>query len=486
MAFTKSPTQDTYSAERIRLSREIAARDGGAINKDEDLLNVIVEPVKNKATGDNRHFILKRAGTETVYTPPSAGVIRGWFFWEDQYKLYYAVGDTVWSYHVVTGVNTAVASVFGATGTSEIGFCLFQFSTGISKVVATDGTTLITMDVANVIGTAAGVPVHLPYPIYLDGYVFVSKINTADIYNSANDDPLTWPGEFITAEMEGDNLIRLAKVNNYLLAFGTNSIEYFWDAGNATGSPLQRNDTPIKYNTYLAGHAQFGNVIYYVGVNEGGQPDVYMLKDFKIEELGTPTISRYLNSVVEPMTTWKGSIVSCKGHSFYILNVGTAKTYVLDLDTKLWARWEYQTGTGLFDIYNSITISTLTNAYTYFSLGTSSVIYKLNDAVYTDNGVSFTCLITTEQSDFGTLNRKTMRRAAIIGDRPTTNNDILIQWTDDDSQTFNTGLSTNLNQDLACVYRLGSFRQRSFKLTYTANTDFRIQEFEVEINKGRS
>jgi len=79
-----------------------------------------------------------------------------------------------------------------------------------------------------------------------------------------------------------------------------------------------------------------------------------------------------------------------------------------------------------------------------------------------------------------------IERLSFIGDRPANDATILVQWSDDDYRTYNTGLTTNMNQDNACVYRMGSFRQRIFKLTFTANELFRIQEVEVDINKGNS
>lgn len=487
MAFSKTPTEDTFSEQNVNLAREINARDGGLAHKDEDLLNVFIEPIKSRQVKDDRNFIVKRAGSTQVIASVASSAIRGMFFWEDQNKLFYAVGQNVYIYNVNTAATATLTTAF-STSTGTVGFCLFLYSTGTSKVVATDGTTLITIDSSNTkaVCVDADLPSHLPYPVFLDGYVFIVKTGTADIYNSNLDDPLLWTaGDFISAEMEGDNLVRLVKINNYIGAMGTNSIEYFWDAANASGSPLQRNDTPIKYNTYLAGFAQFGNAIYFVGVSESGQPDIYVLKDFKIEELGTPTISRYLNSATSNISAWTGAVISSKGHSFYIVNADSDRTYVMDLDTKLWARWAWQT-TDSFPATNAIHVITSSNAFTYFSIGTSSsAIYKCSDSLYQDNGTTFTCRIVTEANDFGTLNRKTMSRLALIGDRPSSDTNVSLYWSDDDYQTWSSARNINLNQDLPCTYNLGWFRQRCFKLEFTANENLRLQYLQVKINKGR-
>lgn len=489
MPYDRSPVDDTTSTQRVSLTREINARDGGALGKDEDLINVFVEPIRNKAAEDNRQFVVKRAGVVEVVASVAASTVRGMFFWEDTKKLFYAVDNDIYVYNVSTGVTATISNPFGTTS-GEVGFCLYLYSTGTSKVCATDGTTLITIDSANTVVTVTDPDMptpHLPTPVFLDGYLFLVKSGTASIYNSDLDDPTAWTaGNVIDAEMEGDDLVRIAKLNNYIVAFGSNSVEYFWDAAEVTGSPLNRNDTPIKLNTYLAGFSQYGNKIYYIGVNEGGQPDIYVLADFKIEELGSPTVSRYLNSANTNISTWTGGVVSCKGHTFYVVNAGTERTYVVDLDTKLWARWEYQS-TAVFPLTNSLHVYNATNAYCYFTLGTSSsAIYRLGDATYQDNGSAFTCTIVTEANDFGTLNRKTMRRLAVIADRPSLDQTLNVQWSDDDYKTYNTARQINLNQDLPSTYNLGWFRQRNFKITFSGNSNMRLQELEVEINKGRA
>ena len=74
----------------------------------------------------------------------------------------------------------------------------------------------------------------------------------------------------------------------------------------------------------------------------------------------------------------------------------------------------------------------------------------------------------------------------VIGDTPSAATNMSVQWSDDDYTTFNTARLVNLKQDLACLRQLGSFRQRIFKFTYTDNYPLRIQDIEVDINKGTS
>ncbi len=487
MAFNRTPTEDTFSSQEVQLTREITSRDGGVSGKDEDLLNVFIEPVRNKAAEDKRHFVTKRPGSNQQIASVAAESVRGMFFWPDQNKLFYAVNNDLYVYNVNTAVSTTLSNVFSTT-TGIVGFCLFLYDNNTSVVIATDGTTLNKIDSTNTVTACvdADMPVHQPYPVFLDGYLFVAKASSADIYNSNLNDPMLWTsGDFISAEMEGDYVTRITKVNNYLVAMGSSSIEYFWDSGEPSGSPLSRNDTPIKINTYLGGFAQYGNILYYIGADEGGSPDVYRLKDFKIDAVGTPTISRYLAVSATGTATWNGAIVSGSGHTFYAVNDGGTRTYVFDVDTDLWARWAFKTES-IFNVNHAVSIKSTTNIYSFFSISGDSAVYKINAGLYQDAGTTFSCVVTTEADSFGTLNRKTMSQVAFIGDRPATDANLLIQWSDDDYQSYNTGVSINLKQDYPVVRRLGWFRQRIFKLTFAANEMFRAQGLEVKINKGRN
>ena len=494
--YSKAPTQDTYSSERVSLFREIALRDGGTSGKDEDYLNVFSEIVKQTKAGDQRRFVMKRAGTALAIPSVEATVLRGLHFATDKNKLYYCVGRNVYVYAFATSSSTTLTNVF-ATSTGTVGFTEFLYDDGSVKMVVSDGSAtsgIVTIDDANTVVTSSDVdiPAHDPNIVFLDGYLFLVKENSSLIYNSVLNDPLTTTGNpgtgdsIIAPEQEPDQVIRLAKLNNYLIAFGSTSIEYFWDAANASpDSPMQKNDTPIKINTYLGGFATYGNSIFYIGANANGQPDVFVLKDFKLDSIGTPSISRYLSSVTASVASWKGAIIAIQGHVFYTINAGLNKSWAIDIETGLVTRFAYK-AQEVFDISASTNLFNTSSTRTYFSLGTDSAIYRFDETLFQDSGVNYTCSIITEAADFGTLNRKTMHRLSLIGDRPSANTYLSIQWSDDDYATYSNAVTTNLKQDLVCIRQLGWFRQRIFKFTYSDNYPFRIQDIEVDINKGLS
>lgn len=487
MAFTKTPTADTYSQEDITITRAWTSRQGNASgSKDEQFLNCFPEIVKNRQLEDNRHFVIKRAGSSTYYTPSVDANVRGMFYWNDNKSIIWCTSNDIYQYHTTTATLDTMSNVFSTTS-GAVGFCTYLYDTGTVVVMATDGTSLVRITTAGTSTTCADADLpsnHIPQPIFLDGYLFLAKDSTGNIYNSDLNDPMSWTGDYITAEMDGDRLVGLNKINNYIVALGNDTVEYFWDAGVATGSPLERNATPIKISKVLAGTTQIGNSLFYIGANANSQLDIYKLQDFQLEAIGTPTVTRYLSSLSSNFSTFVGVTMSCLGHTFYVINAGDY-TFVYDLETKTWARWAYKTNTS-FNVTNAVTLQTYSTLGSIFTIGTSSIMYLLDDSVYQDGSTPFTMRIVTEPSDFGSLNRKSMSRFAIMADRPSAASTADISWTDDDYQTYSDAVSVDLNQDLSSITRLGNFRQRAFKFEYTDNYPMRVQKFQVNINKGRN
>lgn len=492
MAFTKTPGQDTYSTKEVKLMNVWESRNRSA-DKDNEALNLFYEFVSDQKTKDSDFFVVKRDGTtlRAYYVDPTDGVVRNFYHWEDNDAFIVAQGADLQIFRASTGVP--LASLLGefTTTTGEVGFTEYQYDTGVTSVIITDGTTLLELSTTFVATacTDPGLPVpHLPYPQYLDGYVFVIKSGTADIYNSDLNDPLVWTsGSPISAEMLPDTARRLGKLNNYLLVFGSASIEYFWDAGNATGSPLQRYDTPVKYIGYLGAYAELANRIYFVGNSATAAPDVYVLEDLKITEISDPVVRRYLI----PLSTFDGNVVSFGGHDFFWLTAGTL-TYAYDMDNKLWHRMAWKTGTD-FPIRNAHTVFvTGLGNVTVFNVNGDTAFYSFQSGTYTDYnintslGVNFTMRIITDPEFFDTYNRKTAGRLIINGDRPPATCTASVSHTDDDYQTWSTARTVDLNSKIPKLERNGQFRRRAWKVEVTSNNPVRLKQIEIDLNIGQS
>lgn len=480
MAFNRAPSQSTYQTKDVRLLYSPNNRSQTG-TKDTIALNGFFDLIMNKATATQEFMFTKRDGTSKyAYTIPSSN-IRGMYYWEDEDKLYVAYDDKIAIITASTGVLSTTVTPF-VTTSGDVGFTEFYYDTGSVKLVASDGSKLITIDSANTVVTGADADMptpHNPHVLFLDGYLFMVKSGTSDIYNSNLNDPLAYTaGDFITAEMLPDTLVRIARLNNYIVAFGSASIEYFYDAANASGSPLNRNDTPIKQDVgYLGGLSVHQNHIYFIGSGSNTNPDVYMLEDFKMDSMNAPPLRRYL----EPYSSFTGCIISFGGHDFYVVSTGTI-TYMMDLDTKVWTRLAFKNTTTFPILYSFVVPITSVGNSSLVVISGQASLYYFNDGVYRDDATNFTVQMVTDNETFDTFHEKYMSRVAVIGDRTTGN--LSISWSDDDYQTYTTARTVDLSKEFPCLNRCGRFRKRAFKLEYTDNYPMRVRQLEVDYNIG--
>jgi hypothetical protein len=484
MAFSKNPAVSTYQTKGVPLASEFNPR-GSVPTTDATYTNCYLEMTKNKTTGEQTIALRKRNGSSVLVAFPGIN-IRGWHFWEDRSKLYVAVDRNIYIYAMPAGtLETTITDVYPtAATTGEVGFTEFLYDDGSVKLVTTDGTTLSTIDTAGngVACVDADMPVHLPQVVYLDGYIFVVKVDSADLHNSDLNNPLSWEAAgYISSELIPDRATYVAKLNNYILLLGNKSVEYFWDVANeAPDSPLQRNDTPLKQTGLVGGLVNWTNKIIFVGDNNDTQPDVFLLEDFKIESLGTEFIRRALAA---SSTTLKAGVLSMDGRDFYILNNGTY-TFVLDLETKLWHLWNWG-GSG-FDFSKGMTIRAGSSVQSLFILTSNANCYKFDASLYQDVSTAITTTWQSGNQQFDTYDQKVLYRFVVVADRGAGSNAITLSWSDDDFQTFSTPISIELNQERPSLYRLGRFRRRAFKITHTANMPLRIKELVVDLNMGQA
>lgn len=447
-------------------------------------LNGFFDLIQDKGAEDKDYLFVKRDGTVGYPYIPSGATIRGLHYWKEEDILLIAYDGSIALVTASTGTIITIGNPF-ATTTGPVGFVDFQYANGDVKVVACDGSRLITIDTSYVFvtGSDPDMPTPMsPYPVYLDGYLFIIKAGTSDIYNSNLDNPLAYTsGDFITAEMAPDTLQRIDRTRNYIVAFGTQSIEYFYDAANASGSPLNRNDTPFKQVGYLGGLVRNESRLFFVGQSDGpaANPEVYMLEDFKMQPVSNPPLRRFM----QPTSTFNAAICSQGGRDFYILNSSDI-TYMIDLDTGLWTRLAFKQQTTFPVLYSTSIIRNNVGHTTIMAFSGSMELYLFDPDVYQDDGENFTVRLQTDKQMFDTFHEKYMSRILVVGDRPASNATLQLRWSDDDYQTYESFRNIELNQELPDTQRAGRFRRRAFDLWLTENVPWRVRHLEIDFNIG--
>lgn len=481
MAYSKQPALQTYETKRINFISNPQQRSSSA-DKDFRLVNMMTEVVSSPLGDGKKYYVKSRPGLSTSYTTAS-GAGRGIYYWVISGVSYAmsVVGNKVY-YN-----GTAVPSLTLAGSTGLCGFTEFVSSTGTVSLILLDGTDGYVFSNQSTYTkiTDADFPTpHIPIPIFLDAYLFVAKSGTQDIYNSNLDDPLLWTaGDFISAEMYPDKIVALSKNNNYMYAIGSNSVEYLYDAANATGSPLARHDSAVQqFGTVSASSVvQTEKEVVFIGETGNGGHTVWTIDGFKEKEIGIPSVKQALFAEGSTLSTAPAFCIRVATQKLYVICL-TARTLVYSFDTQMWSEW--QTGSSIFTGSKG---TDGPNGSAYVLDKSNGNVYLMNETLFTDAGTAFTCSIISAKLDFDSMNRKFMNRFTLVGDVPDdtlVNSAVSVQWSDDDYKTFNTARTLTFNADLPAIFQLGSFRRRAFKISYSLPYLFRIEGVEVDINKG--
>lgn len=427
----------------------------------------------------------------------STDILRGSFYDVDQNAFYWSVNNKVYAIKPDVSASPTTITTLN-TSSGYVGFCSFLQEDSTRLICISDGTDLwinnfVASSCVRVTDTDLPSP-HQPYPLYLDGYLFLIKSGSGDMYNSDLDDPTSWtPDNFITAEMSSDYAIRSVKAKNYLICFGYNSIEYFYDAANDTGSPLSRNDSPFRGVGLVTGLETIGDTTFFVGQDNKQNIAVYSVNSFKVDRISNAVVDRTLQTI-SSSSNEKGQVfvnrdgytLSVDGHTFYIL-VTPQTTWAYDVDEKFWYEFKSNDGNGL----QVEGVWGMFNGSTYVAIAGQSNISIMNPNLYQDFGSNFKTSHTTGPYDASTSHWKMMSRLMVNADQEGFGgivSNMVVTWSDED---WSDGGSTvarqvNLFSSSSYIRTLGRFRNRSFRLDYSDNYPLRLRSLEFEINVGTS
>ena len=387
--------------------------------------------------------------------------------WQASYT--YTIGQQV---SVTVG---GIAYLFGVSvaGTSGTTAPAWSITLGQSTV---DNT--VTWTNLGVFRNDAPPKYHEPSLAFLDGsmYLILKKTDgsdSADIYNSDSDNPYSWnPINFIVAEQFPDNLSALARQNNMLVAFGTESTEFFYDAGNTAGTPLARNTSYTLQVGIAAPNAILQNEKFclFIGQSRSGGRAAWMLDGFVPKKISDEYIERILDQEGTAITSATGFGIRTNGHFFFVVNL-SSKTIVYDLEERMWHEWS-----GI-DVVNASDDST---GKSILQDGSNGKLYYMDPTLGTDDGTNISMEVFTSKYDFDTMNIKAMQSLNVVSDQVGTTTTMQIRWSDDDYRTWSDWRTLNFNPR-AFYSGLGSFRRRAFNLKYSGGLPARFEALEFDL-----
>ena len=478
----------TYDSQKISFFGNPEQRSGTASDrlKDQRLVNCYKETIKN-LNGPKKEFLCERPALSYTLST-TAGEGRG----------IYAFNNGVWSVVGNKLYQDGNLKQTLSTSTGAVGWVEYSGSaTYPINLVLFDGISGWVIDLANTVTQITDPDFPSPHQVhgaYMDGYLFLVKQGTADIYNSVLDNPMSWQaGDFITAETIPDPVQALVRQNNYIIAIGTGSIEYFYNAANSPGTPLARNPSaahtigsPAPDSVVMAE----GQVIF-VGFTWAGGRTIILMDGFKPVEIATEQIKMSLDEEGTFISQAKAFYVRRKGHRFYVLNiVNTNRTWVFDFEEREWHEWADYTGANRFPCdWGSTNSPSSTTGSSFAQDRTSGIVFTLSQSTALDaSGPStthpITMIATSEKYNFGTMDRKFANRFSLVCDALPVDTPITLQWSDDDYKTWSTARDITINDTFSALTQLGSFRRRAFRLTYAQQYPFRMEYAELDFNMG--
>lgn len=453
---------------------------------DRRFVNVLFEQVVNQMTKSQEIWVTKRPGLANS-TQPSGGAStgRGLYAWGATGKIYSVFDNKIYS------DTTPLAPVLAASS----GRVWFDETppnvTSARTLVVSDGADNYNISTSDVI-TQIDESDDADYPqanlgpvCYMDEMLFQAQ-SDGDIWNSSVGSYIAWSATSVKrTPRRGSSLEAIKLQRDQIIAFYKTYIDFYFNNGNPTGSPLLRHeqngmDFGLAAKETLAWS---GANCMFVGENASqgdGERSVWLISGMtKMADVSNATINRFLRAEgtsISSATAWMERIA---GQLLYVLNLSSAnRTFVYNVDNGTWCEWESAAGSAKF---NGIAATSL-NGTVYVQDATNGRIYTFLPTTFQDSAANFTVTLQTEKNDYGTDNRKFESELALVGD--TTTGSVNVSYSDDDYANFSTAVAIDMSLQHKRIARLGSFRERAYRYTYANNYALRLQAVRHMIDVG--
>lgn len=173
---------------------------------------------------------------------------------------------------------------------------------------------------------------------YLDGYFVFNEPDSQKVWVTSLLDGLAVdPLDFASAEGSPDGLLSLIIDHRECWLFGTNSVEVWYDAGNAD-FPLQRVQGAFNEIGCAAPYslAKLDNGIFWLGSDARGNGVVYRANGYTGQRISTHAVEWQIQQYGD-LSDAIGYSYQQDGHPFYVLIFPSANTtWVYDVSVNAW------------------------------------------------------------------------------------------------------------------------------------------------------
>lgn len=319
--------------------------------------------------------------------------------------------------------------------------------------------------------------------VHMDGFAAIMDTN-GKLWASDLNTLTGWTAtSFDSANAYPDKGIGAIRHRNTVMCFGTESIQFFYNAG-LTPFPFSKSVAQtIKIGAVNANAiTSISDTVAFAGSTPQGGISIFQW-DGQLSRISTPELDAIL--VLNGSTGLSLTSVRFFGRSFFLVNTGTF-TLAYCIEEKLWHEW----GSVAKLWYKCVGASlgaTLPN-YCLSNTVTGGKVYKMNPNafVYTDDGAAISWKLNLPNEDFGTARKKFISDLELISDIEAVESlvDISITW--DDFKSFTALGTVDLSNDRPRITRCGSGRKFGLQLTGSSNTKMRLEALEGQFEMGSS
>ncbi len=296
---------------------------------DARMVNLFPEIVPE--AGKEPAFLNRAPGLKLLNTIGN-GPIRGlWAFSSSDSTAFVVSGTQL--YKITTSYVATLIGTVAGTGPVSLA------DNGTQLFIAANGPSYIYNNTTNAFGQITDPDFPGAVTVcYLDGYFVFNEPNSQKLWITALLDGTSIdPLEFASTEGSPDGLVAVAANFREVWAFGTNSIEVWYDSG-ATDFPLQRIQGAFNELGCAAPFsvAKMDNGLFWLGRDRRGQGIVYRANGYTGVRISTHAVEWQIQQYAD-LSDAIGYTYQQDGHSFYVLVFPSANTtWVYDAATQAW------------------------------------------------------------------------------------------------------------------------------------------------------
>jgi hypothetical protein len=442
---------------------------------DNRMVNLFPEVVPE---GGKEPGFLNRAPGLKFQQTIGTGPIRALWAHQTNGSDFYVVSGT--EFYKVTGLTATPTKLGDVTGTGPVSIA----DNGTQIFLACNPDGFIYNEVTNVFAQITDPDFTGAVTVgYLDGYFVYNEPNSQKVWvtellDGTSVDPL----DFASAEGSPDGLVAVNVDHREAWLFGTDSIEVWYDSGQAD-FPLTRIQGAFNEIGCVAAFsvAKLDNGLFWLGTDARGQGIVYRANGYTGVRVSTHAVE-YAIAQYGNISNAIAYTYQQEGHAFYVLTFPTANaTWVYDVATQAWhERAGWDTALGQFTRHRS-------NCQCNFGGNTvvgdyeNGNIYTLDLGVYADNGGIQKWLRSWRALPTGANNLKRTAQHSLQLDCESgtglntgqgSNPEVMLRWSDDGGHTWS-------NEHLSEMGKIGQYYRRVFWRRLGMTLKLRDRVYEI-------